>query len=191
MKIQSVVTIGTIATLSTLSGCMAHHMGHQPHQEQPLQVPQTTASLRVPEGRVLMLDLKATGVQIYDCGTDKADDTKFAWNFKAPEAELFDTHGKQAGQKIGKHYGGPSWEGNDGSKVVGQVVASESSPDANSVPWLLLSVKSNSGDGIFAKTTNVQRLDTNGGKAPKDGCDQAHMGTQARVPYTARYYFYN
>ncbi|HXA47302.1 MAG TPA: DUF3455 domain-containing protein, partial [Burkholderiaceae bacterium] len=156
-----------------------------------LEVPQTTASLRAPEGQTLTLAVNATGVQIYECGADIGDATKLKWNFKAPEAELFDTHGKLAGQKIGKHYGGPTWEGNDGSKVVGHVKASEMSSDPTAIPWLLLSTTSNSGSGIFAKTVSVQRLDTSGGKAPVEGCDSAHLGTQARVPYTAKYYFYN
>jgi hypothetical protein len=193
MKLQSAATIGILIAATALSGCMARriaHAGHEDH-DKPLQVPQTPASLKVPEGRVLMTELRATGVQIYECGADKADDSKYAWNFKAPEADLFETHGKQRGEKIGKHYGGPTWEGNDGSKVVGAVQASENSTDADAIAWLLLGVKSNSGEGIFAKTANIQRLDTSGGKAPADGCDQAHVGTQARVPYTAKYYFYN
>jgi len=192
MKLQPIATISSIAISLLLSGCMAKHMMHQNQShDQPLQVPQTTASLKVPEGRVLMEELQAKGVQIYECGADKADDSKYAWNFNAPEADLFETRGKLKGEKIGKHYGGPTWEGNDGSKVVGEVRTSENSPDYNSISWLLLAVKSNSGDGIFAKTTNIQRLETNGGKAPADGCDRAHLGTQIRVPYSAKYFFYN
>jgi hypothetical protein len=195
MKLQSATSISilAVAVAVALSGCMARRLAHAGHEDhdKPLQVPQTSASLKVSEGRVLMNELRATGVQIYECGTDKADDNKYAWNFKAPEADLFETRGKQRGEKIGKHYGGPTWEGNDGSKVVGMVQASENSTDANAITWLLLGVKSNSGDGIFAKTANIQRLETSGGKAPVDGCDQAHLGTQARVPYSAKYYFYN
>jgi len=190
MKLQSIVTVGIVVGVSVLSGCVGKR-GRQ-HEQQPLlEVPQVTASLRVPSGQTLMLETKASGVQIYECGKDKGDDTKFTWNFKAPEADLFDTHGKQAGNKIGKHYAGPTWEGNDGSVVAGQVRASENSPDPTAIPWLLLSAKSNSGAGIFAKTNSIQRLDTSGGKTPVDGCDQAHLGKIERVPYTAQYYFYN
>jgi len=71
------------------------------------------------------------------------------------------------------------------------VRASENSPDPSAISWLRLSAESNSGSGIFAKTVSIQRLGTNGGKPPADGCDSAHAGTQVRVPYTAQYYFYN
>ena len=42
-----------------------------------------------------------------------------AWNFKGPEADLINAEG----QKVGTHFAGPSWKNNDGSLVVGEVVA--------------------------------------------------------------------
>jgi hypothetical protein len=188
MKLHSVLSMATIIGASVLSGC-----GTCPdHVSQALpQAPDVPASLRVAPGQTLNLATRATGVQIYECGVDKGDSTKFTWNFKAPEAELFDLRDSRTDQKIAKHYGGPTWEGNDGSKVVGQVKSSENSSDANAIAWLLLSAKSNSGDGIFGKTTSIQRINTSGGKAPTSGCDLAHVGSVARTPYTAQYYFYN
>jgi hypothetical protein len=53
-----------------------------------------------------------------------------------------------------------------------------------------LKAKSNEGTGTFSKVTYIQRVDTAGGKAPSDGCDQAHADAEARVDYTAYYYFY-
>jgi Protein of unknown function (DUF3455) len=35
-----------------------------------------------------------------------------------------------------------------------------------------------------------QRVDTEGGIAPRDGCDAQHSGAEARVDYKAAYYFY-
>jgi hypothetical protein len=37
---------------------------------------------------------------------------------------------------------------------------------------------------------SIQRLQTKGGKAPATGCAASHRGEQARIPYTADYYFY-
>ena len=111
---------------------------------------------------------------------------RFEWSFKAPEAELFDSDGK----KIGRHYAGPTWEANDGSKVVGEVKAKDNGPDPNAIPWLLLSAKSTSGSGIFSQTQSIQRLNTVGGQAPAEGCNQAQFGKETRVPYKAKYYFY-
>jgi hypothetical protein len=184
MKKQFLFVLGLILGTSMLSGCAGRHGRHQPP---PPEVPDAPAGLGVQPGQSLTLATKATGVQIYECGIDKNAGIGFTWIFKAPEAELFTARGK----KIGKHYAGPTWEANDGSKVVGQLKASDKGPDAGAIPWLLLNAKSNSGQGLFAQTTSIQRLNTAGGKAPADGCDQAHLGSEVRVPYTAQYYFYN
>ena len=123
----------------------------------------------------------AKGVQIYECRAAK--DGQHAWTFVAPEADLFDT----SGNKIGRHYAGPHWEGSDGSKFVGAVKARADAPVANAIPWLLLGAKSLAKSGSFANVTSVQRVNTVGGVAPLDGCSQATAGTTARIDYTADY----
>jgi len=74
--------------------------------------------------------------------------------------------------------------------VAGEVKARDDGPDANAIPWLLLSAKTTSGTGVFGQTKSVQRLHTSGGKAPAEACDRAQSGKQARVAYRATYYFY-
>ncbi|MDB6015805.1 MAG: hypothetical protein JWR19_294 [Pedosphaera sp.] len=128
----------------------------------------------------------AKGVQIYECRARKNDATQYEWVLKAPEADLFDRRGK----KMGHHYGGPTWESSDGSKVVGEVKGREPSKDANAIPWLLLSAKQHGGNGMFSRVHSIQRLETAGGKAPAGGCDQLSIGKELRVPYSAVYYFY-
>ena|SRR5882724_266469 len=142
--------------------------------------------LQAPAAQVLSSQLRATGVQIYECRPSKNDASRFEWQFRAPEADLFD-HG---GKPVGKHYAGPTWEANDGSKVVGEVVARDNGPDPAAIPWLLLRAISAAGKGIFGQTQSIQRLHTVGGKAPSDGCSQAQNGKEARVPYKADYHFY-
>jgi len=144
-------------------------------------------SLNPPADEALSLQSRAAGVQIYTCNARKDDPSKYEWTLKAPEAELRDL----AGKRIGKHYAGPTWESDDGSKVTGEVKARDPGPDANAIPWLLLTAKSNSGNGVFARTASIQRLDTAGGKAPADGCDAKREGTEIRVPYTASYNFFS
>src|SRR5262245_8378722 len=61
-----------------------------------------------PPGLPSYRTVPAKRVQVYTCGKNAAG--AWAWNFKAPDAELFDTQQK----KIGKHYAGPTWEGTDG-----------------------------------------------------------------------------
>ena len=143
-------------------------------------------SLKVPEAQALSLETPAVGVQIYTCSAGKTDPARFDWVFKAPEADLLDSKDK----KIGKHYAGPTWESNDGSKVVGEVKAKDDGPDATAIPWLLLNAKATSGQGVFSQVKSIQRLVTVGGKAPAGGCDKAHAGQEARVAYNARYFFF-
>jgi hypothetical protein len=63
-------------------------------------------------------------------------------------------------------------------------------PDPSAIPWLLLGAKEHEGGGVFSTVTHVQRLDTVGGVAPAEGCDEAHAGEEAREPYEATYAFY-
>jgi Protein of unknown function (DUF3455) len=141
------------------------------------------AALTPAADQTLAADFTGDGVQIYSCN---ATATGYAWVFIAPEANLLN-HG---GDVVGTHYAGPTWEADDGSKIVGAKVAAASSPDG-AIPWLLLKVVSHGGpDGRFSDVTSVQRLETVGGTAPATGCDADHAGATARVPYTAHYVFY-
>ena len=133
----------------------------------------------------LAMIVPAKGVQIYECRAKKGQAASYDWAFVAPEADLFDTSGK----KIGRHYAGPHWESTDGSKIAGIVKASTDAPQADAIPWLLLVTKSVGPQGSFSKITSIQRINTMGGAAPKTGCSQSTVGTTARIPYTADYYF--
>src|SRR5688572_25234412 len=138
-----------------------------------VQVPD---SLKPGARESLALVVPAKGVQIYECRADK-------WVFVAPEADLFDA----AGKKIGSHYAGPHWESADGSRIVAKVKARADAPAADAIPWLLLDAKSVGVEGAFSKVTSIQRVATTGGIAPAGGC---LTGMQARVGYTADYYFF-
>jgi len=149
-------------------------------------IPLVPENLRTPATEVLSLAAEATGVQIYECNASKDEPTRFEWIFKAPEADLFD----KAGNKIGKHYAGPTWELNDGSKVVGEVKARDNGPDPTAIPWLLMSAKSTSGTGVFSQVKSIQRLRTVGGRAPTEACSKAQAGKVTGVAYKATYHFY-
>jgi hypothetical protein len=148
--------------------------------------PKARDIIRVPKEQKVVLKALGKGVQIYNCKAKADDPSKFEWRFKAPEADLTNKHGK----RIAKHYEGPTWEANDGSKVVGEVLKKADAPRPGAVPWLLLKAKSNEGTGTFARVTYIQRVDTQGGVPPATGCDQARVNTEARVDYRANYYFY-
>jgi Protein of unknown function (DUF3455) len=144
---------------------------------------QIPSQLQPPAGEQLLLQVHAKGDQIYIC---KEGATEFAWGLKAPDAQLFNKDSKP----FGKHFAGPSWEAKDGSRVIGKAVANVPSPDADSIPWLLVNVVSHEGSGVLSRATTIQRLNTRGGKAPASGCDSVHAGQEVRVSYSADYLFY-
>lgn len=154
------------------------------------QVPNLTPTAQMPDkirgaaNESLAMIVAAKGVQIYECRASKDAGTA-DWVFVAPEADLFDTNGK----KIGRHYAGPRWESFDGSTIAGTTKERVDAPQADAIPWLLLTAKSVGPEGSFSKVTSVQRVSTVGGAAPKTGCSSASVGQIARMPYTADYYF--
>src|SRR3954469_19487997 len=158
-----------IAALVVASACAAR--APEPDRSVP-----AASGLTVPDdGWRLLFAGHAEGAQIYGCSSRA--DGGYEWKLKAPDAQVTSSSGEKF-----RHYGGPTWEANDGSKVVGEVKA-RADGNASAVPWLLLGAKSTSGAGLLAKARWIQRLDTVGGKAPADGCDAAHPDAEARIAY--------
>jgi hypothetical protein len=138
---------------------------------------QTPSSIDLSPGtHELLLEAKGEGVQIYTCTDGK-------WALKAPDAKLLDSQGSV----IGTHFAGPTWKLNDGSEVKGKAIASQPSPDAGSVPWLLIQAVPDTGSGKFADVNYIRRTETHGGAAPKENC----TGGESRQPYSATYSFYS
>jgi len=168
-----------IALIGSLSGAASA-------QGTPTSAAATPENLEPPAESVLLFALEARGVQIYVCEADPNDATAFVWTFKAPEAELLN----ERGEVVGSHFAGPTWQGQDGSAVIGAVLERAAAPDVGAIPWLLLEAKDHAGSGAFSTITHILRLDTVGGVAPTEGCDEAHAGEEARAPYEATYAFF-
>lgn len=139
--------------------------------------------VQIPAGNKQFEVGHAIGVQIYACnGT--------AWTFVAPRADLYNDRGK----RIITHFAGPTWQANDGSKVVARADPGVT-VDPTAIPWLRL-VKVSTTVGPFGgdklvKTTFIQRINTRGGLAPAAStCTAAATGQQVEVPYTADYTFW-
>jgi hypothetical protein len=148
-------------------------------------VPAVPDQIKLPAGERLVFQAHASGAQIYVC--QQGADGQAQWTLKAPEAQLQD----QKGAVVGHHYAGPTWKHNDGSEVTGKASAKVDSPDPDSIPWLLITATGHSGTGVLAQVTSIQRIHTKGGHAPAaSSCDSSKLGTEAKVPYTADYYFY-
>jgi hypothetical protein len=148
--------------------------------------PDVPAEIRIPVGNKLFLVAHAVGVQIHVCNVIPGG---YRWDFVAPQATLYDENAKL----LTTHYGGPTWEARDGSKVVGQV-EKRVTVDPTAIPWLRLSAASTAagpdGDRL-AGTTFIQRLATTGGLAPPAAeCNATTVGDTNEVPYTADYAFW-
>ncbi len=141
------------------------------------------AELRPPAGNHIVIILGGSGEQVYQCSST---DGSFHWVAKGPQARLYNGNDKL----MGKHYPGPTWEYEDGSRVVGEVVAQSPALVPNSVPQLLLRAKSSSDTGMFAHISYVQRLRSAGGVAPLEPCNAAAEGVVRSSLYSAQYVFF-
>ena len=155
-----------------------------PAAGQSIPRPEVPDKIKAPAGEQVVLQVHASGSQIYTC---QAADGKYAWTLKAPDAELRDEKGKV----IGKHFAGPTWHHNDGSEVAGKAAAKVDSPDADAIPWLLVTATGHSGEGTLSQVSNIQRIHTHGGQPPSAAdCNAAKQNSEAKSSYTADYYFF-
>ncbi len=134
--------------------------------------------LRVEAGHKVAFYAYAEGVQIYIWSGS-------SWVFSRPEAVLYSE--AEDGDLIGMHYVGPTWETISGSFVKG-AVEKKVTVEASAVQWLLLKATESGGPGVLNGVTYIQRVNTAGGLAPAD--PGVTIGEEARIPYTADYYFY-
>ncbi|MBL8175006.1 MAG: DUF3455 domain-containing protein [Bryobacterales bacterium] len=166
-------------------------------------------NLQVPAGHVLFMKTQAAGTQNYVC-LPAANGV--AWTFHSPVATLFADYRwlhAEIRQQTMTHFlspnpmeggmGRPTWQSSlDTSAVWARAIANSSDPAyvaANSIPWLLLQVtgvrQGMNGSSILAPVTYIQRIQTQGGVAPSNGCTAAeHIGATAMAPYTTDYLFY-
>ena len=187
---------------------------------QKITPPTTPNSLTPPAGNSAFFLGHAVGTQGYVCLPTSAGASTASWTIDAarPEATLFvnafgqyveaithflspDTNPNQFAPTP-LPYGSATWQSSfDSSKVWGQALQSipagsdQSCPNAGAIPCLLLqsigTEAGPAGGNFLTKTTFVQRLNTNGGSAPNNGCSApTDAGKQTLVPYTADYYFY-
>jgi hypothetical protein len=132
------------------------------------------------------MKLSAAGMQVYQCRQVRDNPPQHEWGFVGPEADLFDT----TGQRVGRHYAGPTWEALDGSKVMGTVTGRVPAQSPDSIPWLLLTTRPVAMQGTFGHVSSIQRVETVGGVAPAQACSTQNTGETVRVPYAAQYVFF-
>jgi hypothetical protein len=205
--------IARVRSLFAAALVLACAFGTVTHAAAQLTPPPTPDTITVPEGNSLYLVGHAFGSQGYTCLPTSTGGT--AWNPTArPEATLFtDLFGSQF--QIITHFqsinanpnagvivprsGNVTWQASlDSSRVwmvkkQGIDASSDvaSCPNTGSIQCLLLqsvgNAKGPTGGNLLAKTTFIQRLNTNGGAVPASACA---AGQTELVPYTADYLFF-
>jgi Protein of unknown function (DUF3455) len=132
-------------------------------------------------GKYSSSTMNAVGAQVYECKLNGAG--KLVWQFREPIATLF-----LAGQTVGRHYAGPSWEMNDGSVVTAQVSGRAPAATPADIPLLKLDVTSGRGKGRLSGVAIIQRVNTIGGV--REG-GREDVGSFLSVPYSADYVFHH
>ena len=142
-------------------------------------------SLRALPGQAPAFALTATGVQVYQCQAVPGDPSAYTWFLVTPDATLSNGTGTVA------RLASPNqWESLQDLSAVSGIPLRMQEAGSSNMPWELLHAVPEGGDGMFAGVTSIQRVNTRGGAAPVGGCDDTHVGDEARVAFTADYYFY-
>jgi hypothetical protein len=124
-----------------------------------------------------------------------------AWTLFTPQATLFSDEREQ----LITHFASPNpdeggvlrvtWEDSQDTSTVWAQAIAVATVNSNAIPWVKLQVVGTqdgpNGGKTLSGTTFIQRLNTEGGLAPKTGCDMPKdIGEKRFVPYTADYFFY-
>ena len=189
------------------------------HSAAQVVPPTTPKDITPPAGHTSFLVGHARGTQGYVCLPTSDGAASWTVTGARPEATLFAdvfgqdleivTHFLSPVTNPNKHapnplpFGSATWQSVLDSSLVwakktGNIAAGTdaSCPNTGSIDCLLLqsigSLKGPTGGTDLAKTTYIQRLNTDGGSAPATGCSVAgDVGKQTLVPYTADYYFFH
>jgi hypothetical protein len=173
-----------------------------------LKPPATPANLQAPSGNSVYLKARAVGTQNYVCQPGSGGP---AWKLLGPQATLFVTLPWIQGElrlQTATHFlslnpaepgtARPTWQNSlDTSATWGKAIADSRDPQfvaPGAIPWLLVQIvgaqRGPTGGSAVSQTTFIQRINTSGGLAPSDGCDDSGLGKVALMAYTADYVFY-
>jgi len=183
------LTLGALCTASFLCASLTTLRADPGQDNRAPDLTGAETNIAVTEGNKVSFHAYAIGVQIYQATVSPTDATKLVWTFTAPEAVLYDWEGNVVGNHFA--YAGPTrpaWQTLSRSFVVGAVILPRVTVDPTAIPWLRLGAVMSSGPGVLDGTSYIQRVNTVGGVAPATA--PAQLGDEARVPYTAEYFFY-
>jgi hypothetical protein len=146
-----------------------------------VSVPGIPDAIKPPKGsRPVGAYIVTAGTQNYTCVVPAGATTGNYPTASTPEAQLIGTGGRI------HHFAGPSWQSlRDNSLVTATKTAQVAK--AGTIPELLLTINSHTGNGVLSKADFINRLYTSGGAAPTTSCT---AGQVVKVPYKAVYVFW-
>lgn len=196
-KLKANVLFTLIPLLAFLS-CKKEHQetslpAYRIAQSKKLVIPaEVDLPVNSPAGNARLATYYAEGVQKYKAQVKEGSDpVTYEWVFVAPKADLYDA----TNAKVGTHGAGPYWAVPQSQAGMTDSIFAQHftparmvTPDAGSIPWLLLKPKEGkTPTGIFADVDYIQRIATTGGKAP--AAAPTAITETAEVFYTAIYRF--
>jgi hypothetical protein len=131
--------------------------------------------------------LSASGVQVYECREALTQPGQYRWAFVNPDMTLSDP---ASGADVATSRSIDEWNSLTDLSSVSAVLRATQHAGGDNLPWAYMRAIPTSQDGMFAGVTSIQRVNTRGGAAPGTGCSADTAGSEARVPFTAEYYFY-
>lgn len=94
--------------------------------------------------------IHAQGAQIYE--RTAGDSGQLTWQFREPVASLLEN-----GRTVGRHYAGPTWELDGGSRVTAKVTGRAPGATAGDIPLLKPEASSNSARGVLSVIRGNER----------------------------------
>ncbi len=179
MKNINILLTGVAAASLAACSSMA------PMESKMAMAPSVPAAIAVPAGHMAAMTQLGAGNLTYECRAKANMAGEYEWAFVGPDAVLYGP----GRTPIGKYYAGPTWESMDGSKVTGKQLA-VSPGETGAIPLQLVQANPATGNGAMNGVTYIQRVNTQGGVAPRDVCDAASVGKKQTVTYQADYVFY-
>jgi uncharacterized protein DUF3455 len=194
MKILNTACVTVVGMAFTF---VMPHLAHA----QVVTPPVVPAGLEVDAPNEAFLVGHAVGTQNYVC-QPSASLGRVDWTLFTPEATLFDDQDQQ----LITHFFSPNpaevgvvvratWQDSADTSVVWARAIASATVDPNAITWVKLQAVGTqtgpTGGETLARTTFVQRVNTEGGLPPSTGCDRLNdVGRKAFMPYKADYFFY-
>ncbi len=192
-SVSVVVMLLLLSAIAILYSCKkeavikspAHHI----NESEKLVIPASVdLPANTPNGNTRIATYYAEGVQKYKSQVKAGSNpVTYEWVFIAPQADLYDAGNK----KVGTHGAGPFWQLSAADTIFAQQFnPPKTAPGTEpaTIDWLLLMPKAGkTPSGVFANVAYIQRIATQGGKAPATAPVSADQTVD--IKYTAVYRF--